>query len=55
MAPDVSTATGWKMKHGPNSAYLAIFLTSAVSAKDPAVSSARIRFKDVEVLTHIAS
>ena len=26
MAPDVSTATGWKMKRPPNSAYLAILI-----------------------------
>ena len=38
MAPDVSTATGWKMKRRINSAYLAIFLTSAASATDPAAS-----------------
>ena len=53
MAPDVSTATGWKMKRRPNSAYLAIFLTSAAS--DPAASAARIRFKDANMLTHVAS
>ena len=34
------------------SAYLAIFLTSAVSATDPA---ARIRFEDANVLTHVVS
>ena len=55
MAPDVSTATGWKMKRRPNSAYLAIFLTSAASATDPAASAARIRFEDANVLTHVAS
>ena len=32
MAPDVPTATGWEMKRRHNSAYLAIFLTSAASA-----------------------
>ena len=55
MAPDVSTATGWKMKRRPNSAYLAIFLTSAASVTDPAASAARIRFEDAHVLTHVAS
>ena len=39
MAPDVSTASGWKMKCLPSSAYLAIFLTSAASATDPAASA----------------
>ena len=39
MAPEVSTAIGWKMKRRPNSAYLAIFLTSAASATDPAASA----------------
>ena len=53
MAPDVST--GWKMKRRPNSAYLVIFLTSAVSATDPAASAARTRFEDANVLTHVAS
>ena len=37
------------------SAYLAIFLTSAASATDPAASAARIRFDDANVLTHVAS
>ena len=55
MAPGVSTATGWRMKRRPNSAYLAIFLTSATSATDPAASAARIRFVDANVLTHVAS
>ena len=55
MVPDVSTATGWKMKRRPNSAYLAIFLTSAASATDPAARAARIRFEDANVLTHVAS
>ena len=55
MAPDVSTATGWKMKRRPNSAYLAIFLTSAASATDPAASAARIRFEDANVLSQVAS
>ena len=55
MAPDVSTATGWKMKRRPNSAYFAIFLTSAASATDPAASAARIRFEDANVVTHVAS
>ena len=62
MAPHVSTATGWKMKRRPNSAYLAIFLTSAASATDPAASAtdpaasaARIRFEDANVFTHVAS
>ena len=41
------------MKRRPNSAYLAIFLTSAAS--DPAASAARIRFEDANVLTHVAS
>ena len=45
MAPDVSTATGWKMKRRPNSAYLAIFLTSVASATDPAASATRINLK----------
>ena len=49
------TTTGWKMKRRPNSAYLAIFLTSAASATDPATSAARIRFEDANVLTHVAS
>ena len=53
MAPDVSTATGWKKKRRPNSAYLAIILTSASSASDPAANAARIRFEDANVLTHI--
>ena len=55
MAPDVSIATGWKMKRRPNSAYLVIFLTSAASSTDPAASAARIRFEDANVLTHVAS
>ena len=62
MAPDISTATGWKMKRRSNSAYLAIFLTPAASATDPAASAtdpaasaARIRFEDANVLTHVAS
>ena len=58
MAPDVTTATCWKMKRRPNSAYLAIFLTSAASATDPAAnaaSAARIRFEDANVLIHVAS
>ena len=55
MAPNVSTATGWKMKRRPNSAYFAIFLTSAASATDPAASAERIRFEDANVLTHVAS
>ena len=55
MTPDVSTASGWKMKSRPNSSYLAIFLTSAASATDPAASAARIRFEDANVLTHVAS
>ena len=55
MAPDVSTATGWKMKRRPSSAYFSIFLTSAASATDPAASAARIRFEDASVLTHVAS
>ena len=55
MAPDVSTATGWKMKRRPYSAYLAIFLTSAASATDPAASAASIRFEDANMLTHVAS
>ena len=55
MAPDVSTATDWKIRRRPNSAYLAIFLTSAASATDPAASAARIRFEDASVLTHVAS
>ena len=36
-------------------AYLAIFLTSAASATDPAASAARIRFEDANVLTDVAS
>ena len=55
MALDVSTATGWKMKRRSNSAYLAIFLTSAASPTDPAASAARIRFEDANVLTHVVS
>ena len=42
------TATGWKMKRRPNSAYLTIFLTSAASETDPAASAAGIRFEDDE-------
>ena len=53
IAPDVPTATGWKIKRRPNSAYLAIFLTS--SASDPAACAARIMFEDANVLTHVAS
>ena len=55
MAPDISTATGWKIERRPISAYLAIFQTSAASTKDPAASAARSRLKDVNVLTHVAS
>ena len=69
MEPGVSTATGWKMKRRPKSAYLAIFLTSAASATDVAASATdvaasatdvaasavSIRFEDVNVLTHVAS
>ena len=62
MAPDVSTATGKKMKRRLNSAYMAIFRTSAASAMDPAASAmdpaasaARIMFEDANVLTHVAS
>ena len=55
IAPEVTTATDWKMKRRPNSAYLAIFLTSAASATDAAASAARIRFEDANVLTHVAS
>ena len=39
----------------PGIAYLAIFLTSAVSATDPAASAARISFEDANVLTHVGS
>ena len=53
MAPDVSTATDWKMKRRSDIAYLALFLTSAASAMDPAASAmdpaasaARVRFED---------
>ena len=55
MEPDVSIATGWKIRCRPNIAYLAIFLTSAASATDPAASAARVRFEDAKVLTHVAS
>ena len=47
MAPEVSTATDSKMMRRPNLAYLAIFLTSAALATDPAASAAR-RCKRVE-------
>ena len=52
MASDVSTATGWKMKRRSNIAYLALFLTSAASAKDPA---AHVIFEDAKVLTNVVS
>ena len=54
LAPDVSKAIGWRMKRLPNIANLAIFLTSAVSATDPAASAARVSFKrikDVDALS----
>ena len=54
MASDVSTATGWKMKRRPNSAYLAIFLTSAASATDPTASVRRCKRVDILMLsTHM--
>ena len=52
MAPDVSTATGWKIKRQPNIVNSAIFMTLAVSATDPA---GRVRFKVAKVLTYVAS
>ena len=55
MAPDVSTATGWKMKGRTNSAYLAFFLTSAASVMDSEASADRIRLEDANALTHVAS
>ena len=55
MALDVSTATGWKMKCRPNSAYMATFLTSAASSTDPTASAASFRFEDANVLTHVES
>ena len=55
MEPDVTTATGRKMKRRLNSAYLVIFQTSAASVMVPAASAARIRLEDANVLTHIAS
>ena len=55
MAPEVSTATDWKMKRRPNIAYLAIFLPSAASATVPAANAARVRFEDAKVLTHVAA
>ena len=69
MAPDDSTANGWKMKRRPNIAYLANFLTSAASATDPAASAtnpvalatnlearaARVSLEDAKVSTRVAS
>ena len=50
-----SKTTVWKMRRRPDSAYLAIFLTSAESVMDPAASADRIRFEDANVLTPLAS
>ena len=55
LAPDVSTAIGWRMKRLPNIANLAIFLTAAASATHPAASAARVSFKESRMLTHLAS
>ena len=55
LAPDVSTAIGWRMKRLPIIANFAIFLTSVASATHPAASAARVSFKKSRMLTHLAS
>ena len=55
MEPEVSTATGWKMKRRPYSVYLAIIQTSAASATVPEAIAARIWLEYANVLTHVAS